>query len=165
MEDVTTDEDGEDDEVIVRLTWEVTTTPSDNVITGEEDTRSRDVEAKVDDGDKVGVDCELEDWELEVLLLEMLVLLVDVGLELHDVENKVRVGLDVVNVTGTVRVTRTVFNVETAPLTVSVVAGHEELDIEAEQAMVLVIVVGGRVVTTAENDVERESDVVVTTWN
>ena len=113
MEDVTTDEDGEDDEVIVRLTWEVTTTPSDNVITGEEDTRSRDVEAKVDDGDKVGVDCELEDWELEVLLLEMLVLLVDVGLELHDVENKVRVGLDVVNVTGTVRVTRTVFNVET----------------------------------------------------
>ena len=31
--------------------------------------------------------------------------------------------------------------------------------------MVLVIVVGGRVVTTAENDVERESDVVVTTWN
>lgn len=97
--------------MVVTMTWVVTRLPSDNVVVmTEEDTREGGGETDVDDSEEVGVGVGVgcEDWEVKILL-EILVLLVNAGLELHDVENKVRVGFELVNVTGTVKVTGTVF--------------------------------------------------------
>ena len=166
-------------EVDVTMTSVVTTLPFGKVVVAEEDMSVNwDMESGIDEEvGAAGVGVEREDWEVEVLLM-------DVELELQDVENRVRVGFDDVNVTGTVTVTGTeTIDVEAgehvsyesksyeldcapAPVTTTCVGEHEELAVACEQTLDVVVTrLGGKVVTVVENDVESELEVAVTTWN